>query len=186
MKKIDKQEHFTVPEGYFETFTEHMMNILPEQEFQPMKVSEKKRVLPLWTRYAAAACVVGVLMVSAVTAFYHDKDKVEQNGSPIAAVTTAIADSSEKVIEAVVPVTIKEEPILAKAETHIEHKSKHVSKVDAPVNTIKEKRVNNTHAAKQSYDVEINTEFDQSEIERAAMYMGIDHQDMCEILYEGI
>ena len=53
MNEIDIHEHFTVPEGYFETFTEHMMSVLPQQEFQPMKVAARRQS-PWLTRVAAS------------------------------------------------------------------------------------------------------------------------------------
>lgn len=53
-KKIDIQEHFKVPEGYFENFTQQMMERLPEQEFQPMQM-KPKRIMPF---YGVAAAII--------------------------------------------------------------------------------------------------------------------------------
>lgn len=54
MKEIDKVEHFQVPEGYFEKFNREIMDKLPEQDFQPMKL---RRKVALWPRIASAAAV---------------------------------------------------------------------------------------------------------------------------------
>lgn len=69
MKGEYRKEHFIVPEGYFENFTEQMMAKLPEQPFQPMTV-RRKSLLP---QFAAAAAVV-VVMVSAVALYFSRQD----------------------------------------------------------------------------------------------------------------
>jgi len=55
-------EHFNVPDGYFEKFATELMDKLPEQEFQPMKVGRK---VALWPR-AIAAVAVGIVAFSSV------------------------------------------------------------------------------------------------------------------------
>lgn len=59
MNQINTQEHFKVPEGYFENFVEQMINNLPEQDFQPMNIA--KRQNPWLIR--AAASVASFLLV---------------------------------------------------------------------------------------------------------------------------
>lgn len=74
MKKLDIQEHFQVPEGYFDDFTSRMMSMLPEQDFQPMKVDmpmvqNGRRISPMVARIATAAAVVVLMLVSTYTLF---------------------------------------------------------------------------------------------------------------------
>lgn len=88
MKETYRKEHFTVPEGYFENFTEQMMAKLPEQSFQPVKV-RRRGPMP---RFAAAAAVA-VVLVSAV-AFYFSKQDVSQYDSNSAAVTTDVDEGN--------------------------------------------------------------------------------------------
>ena len=59
--KLGKKNPFTVPEGYFEQLTAQVMEKLPEKK--PTKVAVMKRLRP-WLY--AAACVCGVVFVSAV------------------------------------------------------------------------------------------------------------------------
>lgn len=49
IKKCGKENPFRVPEGYFENFTQEMMDLLPEQTEQPLtlKVTLWERVKPL-------------------------------------------------------------------------------------------------------------------------------------------
>lgn len=49
IKKCGKGNPFRVPEGYFENFTQEMMDLLPEQTEQPLtlKVTLWERVKPL-------------------------------------------------------------------------------------------------------------------------------------------
>lgn len=64
-KKFEVKEHFNVPEGYFETFTEQMMAKLPEQPYQPIKVGKAHRIWYVFNA-AAAAVVLALVCVSAV------------------------------------------------------------------------------------------------------------------------
>lgn len=65
MKEEYRQEHFRVPEGYFESFTEKMMGQLPDQPFQAMTTKRKRSWLP----HIAAAAVV-ILLASATTLYF--------------------------------------------------------------------------------------------------------------------
>lgn len=55
MKQIDIKEHFKVPEGYFENFTQQMIAQLPEQNVMP---ASKPGMPKLWSRIAVSAAVV--------------------------------------------------------------------------------------------------------------------------------
>lgn len=57
-QRLDIQEHFVVPEGYFENFKMQMMDMLPEQDYQPMQIKSKSRL----RYYSAAAAIVLVLI----------------------------------------------------------------------------------------------------------------------------
>lgn len=61
--KININEHFVIPEGYFDNFTETMMSKLPEQDFQPMNISRRRRFLP---QLGAAAAVTMLIISTAV------------------------------------------------------------------------------------------------------------------------
>lgn len=56
MKRFGNQNHFSVPEGYFDRLTEQVMERLPERELHLVKKA------PLWRRYrvafVAAACTL--------------------------------------------------------------------------------------------------------------------------------
>lgn len=60
MKEIDRVEHFKVPEGYFAKFNREIMDKLPEQEFQQIKL---KRRIALWPGIASAAAVAVAFVV---------------------------------------------------------------------------------------------------------------------------
>lgn len=56
-RKTAPENPFKVPEGYFEQFTESLMNRLPKQ--QPRNTSLFKRLRPVWY---AAATVCGIVL----------------------------------------------------------------------------------------------------------------------------
>ena len=66
MQHLNIQEHFNVPEGYFEQLTQQITDKLPEQPFQPMNIKKPTRHY-LW--YAVAA-VVAALVVAIPAASY--------------------------------------------------------------------------------------------------------------------
>lgn len=96
MKEFDIKEHFTVPEGYFEQFTTQMMDKLPQQDFQPMRVPRRKPLLP---QIAAAAAVVLLLGFSAYT-FVFDKQTDEVNVASVADAETMSSDDLYSIDEA--------------------------------------------------------------------------------------
>lgn len=63
MQQIDKKEYFRVPEGYFESFATKMMDMLPEQPFQPMQVKKNYWRFP-YINAAVAACALAVVSVT--------------------------------------------------------------------------------------------------------------------------
>lgn len=62
--KIDIKEHFIIPEGYFDNFTEQMMSKLPEQPFQPVRTKRRFTYLP---QISAAVAAVAIILVSVIT-----------------------------------------------------------------------------------------------------------------------
>lgn len=102
MKHLNIQEHFQVPEGYFDNFTSHMMSILPEQEFQPMKVvlqpvQTVRRISPMVARITSAAAVAVLLLVSTYTLF----NNKEARNTEIAAFSSAeLADEAMTINDA--------------------------------------------------------------------------------------
>lgn len=62
--KFGKANHFTVPEGYFESFTDQMMDLLPESEARVIEM----RPATWWNRLPikkVAAAVGAVLVIGA-------------------------------------------------------------------------------------------------------------------------
>src|SRR5574344_423796 len=58
---------YRVPEGYFNTLNKRIMDAIPEERH----VQKKTRFTFLSrTKYAAAACITGLLMVTGTLAFY--------------------------------------------------------------------------------------------------------------------
>ena len=68
-EKLHIDEHFTVPEGYFEHLDSAIMAKLPAQDFQPMKVKKKNH----WMPFAIAAASVAIA-VSMVSVYLHTAD----------------------------------------------------------------------------------------------------------------
>lgn len=56
-ESFDIHEHFTVPEGYFDTLPERVMERLPQRGFQPLRLHRSR---PLLWRAAAAVAVLAV------------------------------------------------------------------------------------------------------------------------------
>lgn len=196
MAELNIQEHFKVPEGYFDNLAEQVMNSLPEQSFQPMhikpadtvKQTKVHRFMPMWTRYAAAACIACVVIVSAFMAFNTSADKGVGNSEPVAQVTTTtVVDTFKQAVETIAPAnTAKETPVLAKVEKTVVHKATTVHPEPTTVRSEKTTLKKSATSHRQSYDIDVNSGYDQNEMERAAMYMGIDHQTMCEMMYEDL
>lgn len=94
LKRCGTENPFTVPEGYFERFTEQLMEKLPEREAQPApKLTQWTRVKP-WVYMAAMFCG---LMLS-VRMFVGEK----QSQSPAA--TSEMTDFTEVPDEYIDPI----------------------------------------------------------------------------------
>lgn len=89
MKEKYRKEHFAVPDGYFENFTEQMMAKLPEQPFQSMAV-RRRSLLPQF----AAAAAVAVVMISGA-ALYFSKNAASSYDDNSAAVSTDMLDDNQ-------------------------------------------------------------------------------------------
>lgn len=75
-RKLDIQEHFIVPEGYFDNITEQIMDKLPEQDFQPMKIQRRKAYLP---KVSAAAAAVMLLLIATTSIFLKQQSATDSN-----------------------------------------------------------------------------------------------------------
>lgn len=102
LKRCGTENPFTVPEGYFERFTEQLMEKLPEREAQPApKLTLWTRVKP-WVYMAAMFCG---LMLS-VRMFVGEK----QSQSPAAtSETTDFTEVPDEYIDPIVNQTIMDD-----------------------------------------------------------------------------
>ena len=57
LAQMEKVNPFVVPEGYFDTLSDRINNRIAQETKKPAKA----RIIPMWTRYAAAACLTCVL-----------------------------------------------------------------------------------------------------------------------------
>lgn len=71
MKKCGKGNPFTVPEGYFDNFTNEVMSKLPEKKevLAETKVGTWDRIRP-WMYMAAM--FVGACLITQIASFHHD------------------------------------------------------------------------------------------------------------------
>jgi len=102
LKRCGTENPFTVPEGYFERFTEQLMEKLPEREAQPVpKLTLWTRVKP-WVYMAAMFCG---LMLS-VRMFVGEK----QSQSPAAtSETTDFTEVPDEYIDPIVNQTMMDD-----------------------------------------------------------------------------
>lgn len=102
LKRCGTENPFTVPEGYFERFTEQLMEKLPEREAQPApKLTLWTRVKP-WVYMAAMFCG---LMLS-VRMFVGEK----QSQSPaVASETTDFTEVPDEYIDPIVNQTMMDD-----------------------------------------------------------------------------
>lgn len=98
-KKLNIQEHFTVPEGYFEQFSEQFMNNLPEQPHQKMNIRTSRiELYKRHSRYASIAAVfLGVIALGALEHFFVTTDK-EDLKNEFATVEHETTDTNAKEI----------------------------------------------------------------------------------------
>lgn len=88
-ERIAKQNPFKVPEGYFDTFAEHVMELLPEQ--QP---KAKRMVLRPWI-YAAACLLVAVF---SIVVYFSKMDADTSEVSTLAATDSYIEEAADYVM----------------------------------------------------------------------------------------
>ena len=79
--RFGKENHFRVPEGYFDQLTERVMAQLPEREQQAEQVSlsqrrPKSRLVALRLWLYAAACTVAVVVMGLT--FHHTPESAEE------------------------------------------------------------------------------------------------------------
>ena len=60
LAQMDKINPFVVPAGYFDTLSDRINNRIAQETKKPAKV----RIIPIWTRYAAAACLSCILGIT--------------------------------------------------------------------------------------------------------------------------
>ncbi len=82
--RLGKNNPFTVPEGYFDQFTSHLMDKLPERELKksPVRPTQFRRMKP-WLY--AAACICVAAFCAAV--FFNQKSSTIVNTQQIANVS---------------------------------------------------------------------------------------------------
>ncbi len=61
---MEKINPFVVPQGYFETLSDRINKRIAQETKKPAEA----RIIPIWTRYAAAACLSCVL---GITFYFH-------------------------------------------------------------------------------------------------------------------
>lgn len=92
--RIGKQNPFRVPEGYFDSFAERMMENLPEQEARTVVMSRPHRSRVLRTVLYAAACLC--LAVLGTVIYWHklSMQNVDSGSTTVAVHTTTNADAA--------------------------------------------------------------------------------------------
>lgn len=60
LAQMDKINPFEVPAGYFETLSDRISQRMAAENTKPAKI----RIIPMWIRYAAAACLTCVLGIT--------------------------------------------------------------------------------------------------------------------------
>lgn len=89
--RMGSENHFQVPEGYFERFTTDLMQKLPE-EAQPMKLQKPALIYRLRpTLYAAAACLL--VAVFSATIFFNRADSADADQQMAAGIQDNMSDA---------------------------------------------------------------------------------------------
>jgi hypothetical protein len=60
LAQMEKINPFAVPEGYFDTLSDRIHQRIAAET----KTSANNRIIPMWTRYAAAACLTCILGIT--------------------------------------------------------------------------------------------------------------------------
>lgn len=107
IKKCGKNQHFEVPEGYFESFSDKVMESLPERNFEEIY---SQKTVTMWDKvkplvYLAAMFAGIALMFAVAEDFVSDNGQSEQknlvtshsNGVPVG--ENSNAEYSEEVAE---------------------------------------------------------------------------------------
>ena len=101
-ERFGNENHFSVPEGYFERLTAEVMAKLPEQEAQvvPLSTVREKSFRPF---YYAAACLLALILSATI---YIIGEKMEQ--PTIASATHVEMDDSDQALDEYVDYTMVE------------------------------------------------------------------------------
>jgi hypothetical protein len=74
LKKVGRENHFSVPEGYFQNLTAEVMSKIPES---PENRNKKIVIVPLWKKLtpwvSLAAVLIGVVCVGGIKIFNNNK-----------------------------------------------------------------------------------------------------------------
>lgn len=87
----NKENPFRIPEGYFDSLSQRVMDNIPDNQVVIMPVNER-RPFEGWRKYAAAAAVVGVLFGAGL--FYNNADSGISQGQNEKGNAVAVANSS--------------------------------------------------------------------------------------------
>ena len=77
LKRFGKNRPFTVPEGYFDHFSEQLMNSLPTSNSTKCASTRHSKMFVRLLRYTAAACFVAVFSILGINSFLTTKNTVE-------------------------------------------------------------------------------------------------------------
>lgn len=87
--KMSRDNHFRVPDGYFDKLTADVMARLPERE----AVAEKKPAKRVFLRPLLAAASVALVAMIAVGVYFNRNAAVADADEQVASVTTVVSDS---------------------------------------------------------------------------------------------
>ncbi len=87
----NKENPFRVPEGYFDSLSQRVMDNIPNNQVVIMPVNERSPFKG-WRKYAAAAAVVAALFGAGL--FYNNADSGLSQGQNEAGNAVAVANSS--------------------------------------------------------------------------------------------
>lgn len=92
--RIGKQNPFRVPEGYFDSFAEQMMEKLPEQDARTVVMAKPHRSRAVRTVLYAAACLC--LAVLGTVIYWHklSVQNVDSGSTPVAVHSATNADAA--------------------------------------------------------------------------------------------
>lgn len=94
--------HFRVPENYFQNFNKEMMERIRKEEegnAQVRKTAVVRRLRPL--RWAAAACVAGVVLALGGRFIANNNDGMQQTAQPAPLASTATANQQDDIDKAI-------------------------------------------------------------------------------------